>query len=487
MRNTYKFHPLYWVVTVFAALLFHHSSQAAERGLATLYSSLAAVETHGLSATYYQSKLQDNINNYGADSINHDAVDGFLTDLVADLRYGITSNQSIDPTSDKAMQINQLATELRRCTDYVACFQSIADRHHEYRPIQNQLANYKAIQHHGGWPTIKAGPTLKAGMQDARVKNLTKLLVMTGDYASTTPSGAYDDALVEAVKRFQARHGLSTDGAVGPATLKAMNIPVSTRITQLEMSLERLRQLPNMPQGHHIRVNIPSYRLHAYNGDTQMLNMDVIVGKVSRPTPLFDNHINTLVMNPTWTPTTKILNKDILPKVRNDPAYLTNGNYVVKDRYTGETLDPYAVDWQSASAADVRVVQKAGSRNALGKIKFLLPQNDAVYLHDTSSPSLFNKSYRALSAGCIRLSDPEALLSYVAQAQNQPEFNNVVDYYKSSKSRTMKVANPIPVKMTYFTAWINEAGEPTFYDDVYKKDARLELALAKHGSQYALR
>lgn len=486
MQSKHSFHPFYWVLTIFAALMFHHSAQANPTQLNKLYASLASLEFHGLSSDYYQGKLKDTVKTYGIKDIAHEQIDVFLGDLVADLRYGVTRNKPMDQASDQAIEVRQLVADLRHCMDMVACYQSIAARHAEYRPLQKKLAEYKVIEKQGGWPNIAAGKTLKPGMNDSRVMDVTRLLIMTGDYTYTAPTGSYDDMLVEAVKHFQQRHGLEVDGTIGPKTRATMNVPPRKRIDQIELSLERLRNLPNA-DGHHIRVNIPSYKLQAFEDDKQVLSMDVIVGKTSRPTPIFSNYINTLVVNPTWTPTARILRQDILPKVRNNPSYIANGNYVVTDRHTGQKLDPYSVDWKSTSVSDVRVVQRSGSRNALGKVKFLLPENDSVYLHDTSHRELFSKSYRALSSGCIRLSDPQALLSYVASAQSAPIFQKVDDYYQSSTRRNLKVDNPIHVQMTYFTAWVDESGNVNFYDDVYKKDARKELAMAKHSRAYAAR
>ncbi len=346
------------------------------------------------------------------------------------------------------------------------------------------------LEERGGWHAVPSGPALKTGDEHHRVALLRERLRLEGDYLGDTSPAAlsvYDEGLFAAVQQFQRRHGLEADGVVGPATIQQLNVPVANRISQLTLSLERLRKLPDAPDAEYVEVNIPSYRLFAYRGANRALQMDVIVGKRARPTPEFSNMITMVGLNPTWTPTQKILSRDLIPKFSRDPDYARRGGYRVKDRHTGQELLPWNVDWQSVSARDVQVVQRPGRNNALGKVKFLLPKNDSIYLHDTAKPSLFSKANRALSSGCIRLSDPEAFLDFIIESQPNERFAKLRDYYAGNQNKHVSLEQPIAVQTTYFTAWVNDEGQVEFYDDVYRKDDRLALAMEKTSRQFASR
>lgn len=460
-----------------------------------LHAALASLDAHGLRGGYYQQELQRMQDMYADEARLQQKQHELLREVVADLRFGLGRAGSSKAVAERAAYIDRQVALLASCTDMVACFQSIAARDRQYVPLQMMLAEYREIEQHGGWPIVSSGSKIERGASGIRVVEVASLLAETGDYAtktdvaSTPASGGaaitYDAALEDAVKRFQARHGLEADGVIGPKTLGAMNAPVSKRIEQIELSLDRLRQLPDSPAGQHIRVNIPSYSLQAFNQDAVVLEMDVIVGQVSRKTPLFNNAITSLVLNPTWTPTPRIIREDILPKARNNPGYLS-GSYVVTDSYTGERLDPYSVDWSSVSAGDVRIMQQSGAGNALGKVKFDMPSSDAIYLHDTSKPYLFKEAYRALSSGCVRVSEPDKLFGFITGAQGDAFAKKATGQYSSTAHTRLKLEKPVPVLATYFTAWVNNSGQIEFFDDVYSRDNSARLAWNKQERQQYL-
>lgn len=478
---------------------YHYRPAASPRhsmATAKLEEAMLSLDQHGLNGQYYHKKLTRALESEG------EALAEFLRNLVADLRFGATRSErdwaAQQPIVERELQ------KLVRCVDVARCLTAIAGRHPQYEPMQIMLAKLKEQAEQGGWPRIEAGKTLKLGMRDARVPALRELLTQTGDYHVLKPVRAamisnaeaapvaliddtYDAALQEAVMAFQARHGLKADGVVGPHTRQTLNVPIDERIAQLALSLERLRKLPEAESRHHVYVNIPSYKLTAYDGFSRALEMDVIVGQKSRRTPEFSNVITTVGLNPTWTPTQKILSKDLLPKFANDPNYAVRGGYTVRDRLTGVTLDPLMVDWSQATARDVQVVQRSGRSNALGKVKFLLPQNDSIYLHDTAKPQLFKQSMRALSSGCIRLSDPKGFLDFIINAQGDARFAKLRDYYAGSTNRHISLDQPVHVTTTYFTAWINDHGQLEFYDDIYRKDDALKLALNRQNQILAMR
>ncbi|GEM_PF-1737339 len=452
-----------------------------------LHQAFATMDSHGLRAEYYQAELArlQSIHSESKQFATHQAM--LVREAIADLRYGLGRNNSAKAKQERMAELDELTARLAQCKDIAGCLQQLAARDRQYIPLQMMLAEYREIEAQGGWPQVPAGAKLELGAQGERVQALRQFLTQTGDSSEDdSESILFDEILETAVKRFQSRHGLEADGIVGPKTLQSINTPISKRIEQIELSMDRLRQLPQA-QGPHIRVNIPSYRLQAFDGEALALEMEVIVGQVSRKTPLFDNAITSLVLNPTWTPTPRIIREDILPKVRNNPAYLSGG-YVVTNNYTGEQIDPTMIDWSMVEAGDVRIMQRSGAGNALGKIKFDMPSSDAIYLHDTSKPYLFKESYRALSSGCIRVSQPDKLLRYVASVQGEDFAQKATKQYQSTAHTSLKLAKPVPVKATYFTAWVNKHGQIEFYGDVYQRDASARLAWNKMSNrQYVSR
>lgn len=446
--------------------------------------AVESLDTHGLDAAPYLVAF-DHIEKFNAKEAAP-----FMYALSADLRYGVSRDGL--SAEQKEVLNGYVQTLLEKCEQPTSCLQKISARHEQYAPLQAKLKEYKAYTANNLWPSIAAGKTIKDGMRDARVVDIRSLLRLTGDLPAdvvvANPTDTlYDEVTQAAVRSFQARHGLEVDGSVGPATLAAMQISPNARAEQIALTLERLRKADDAQEGKHVLVNVPSYTLKAMDGAEVKLRMDVIVGKTARATPLFNNSINRVVINPTWTPTYKILSKDLMPKFRNNPAYAVNGGYKIYDRAGGYQVDPMNVDWESTSASDLRVVQSAGTKNALGKVKFLLPDNDSVYLHDTSHRELFVKAERALSSGCVRLSDPKAMMEYVLAAQGGDVLENAQKAWDGTSQSHINLSTPIPVNVTYYTAAVNAEGKVEFYNDVYKKNDALELAMSKHNPQYAMR
>lgn len=449
--------------------------------------ALRSLGAHGLYAPAYLERLRNIDANSGA------AINRYLREVVADLRFGATRRDAL--TADQQMTLDNHLQALKGCSDAKMCFQDIAARHPQYEALQVSLDMYQSMEKNANLPMIAPGKILKGGESDERLPQIRRYLMLTGDLIERDHAAnhddmegrVYDEAIRSAVMAFQRRHGLKQDGALGPNTRRAMNKPLADRIEQIKLSLERLRKLPEPDARHYVQVNIPNYTLTAYDGEAKALEMPVIVGMRSRQTPEFFNHINTIGLNPTWTPPKSILRRDLLPKFRNDPEYAIRGGYRIKDRYTGESLDPQMVDWHRVSASDVMVVQRSGQGNALGKVKFLLPNNHSIYLHDTAKPYLFKKEMRALSSGCIRLSEPQKFLDYVIKAQENPRFEKLHDYYQSSARKHVSLDRQVPVITTYFTAWVNPQGQVEFYNDVYRKDNKLQLALERETRQLAQR
>jgi len=285
-----------------------------------------------------------------------------------------------------------------------------------YRELRHALHTYHAIETRGGWKAISEEGTLELGSSGASVKQLRERLSITGDLpAPTTTNSAgdlFDEQLHEAVVRFQARHGLENDGRVGKQTLEALNVPVEERIRQIEANMERWRWLPELP-ANYIVVNMAGYDLEVIQGRQRVMAMRVIVGRNYRQTPVFTSEVTTLVLNPSWYVPPTIIRDDILPKLRRDPRRLKKLHLQLLDN--GRQLDPAQIDWHSVDGErfPYTLRQEPGPNNPLGRMKFLIPDSDGIYLHDTPDHHLFDKANRALSSGCIRLEHPVELALYL--------------------------------------------------------------------------
>jgi murein L,D-transpeptidase YcbB/YkuD len=346
-----------------------------------------------------------------------------------------------------------------------------------YRNLKGALAEYRALAAAGGWPSVPAGSTLAPGMSDARVPALRARLAATGDLDSVETAAAddvYDGATVEGVRRFQARHGLEQDGAVGPATLAALNVPVEARIEQMRVNLERARWVLGDLGDDFLVVNVAGFRLYVVRRNEIVWTTRVQVGQPYRRTPIFVATLSYLVFNPTWTVPPTILRRDILPAVRNDVGYLASRNIDVIDD-SGMVVDAMTVDW-SGSTFPYRFVQRPGPNNALGRVKFMFPNEHFVYLHDTPSRDLFDRESRAFSSGCIRVEDPLELARLVLRRGWDEQ--RIDDVVAAGRTETVTLDDPISVLLLYWTAEADVAGRVFFNADVYARDAEVSSALA---------
>jgi murein L,D-transpeptidase YcbB/YkuD len=351
-----------------------------------------------------------------------------------------------------------------------------------YLALRSALARYRKLATAGGWGTIPLGPALRPGMSDSRVPAIRARLAVTDGANTKAPSSeqkVYDKALVEAVKRFQVRNGAAVDGIIGSGTIVAMNVPVQDRINSIIMAMERLRWMPENLGRQYLVVNIAGFELRRVNAGVVEEQMAVVVGKPYHRTPVFSDRIRYLEFNPYWNVPPSILINEELPKLRRNPAGLAARGFelVQGDR----VIDPRSVDWSRYGSGRVPFTlrQKPGARNALGRVKFMFPNPHNVYLHDTPSRSLFSRNMRAFSHGCIRLARPLELADQVLRVGGVPGWDKRrIDSVVASDKRTVvNLKEPLPVHITYMTAWVDN-GVANFRQDIYGHDTKLLAALS---------
>ncbi len=372
--------------------------------------------------------------------------------------------------------------------DLASAYDGLLPAYPGYRRLRRALAGLSRVAAAGGWGVVAAGEPLSPGEEDERVTALRRRLALSGDLeAAGAPAPAaaddtlYDSELEAAVRSFQARHGLTADGVVGKRTLEALDVPVERRIDQLIVNLERWRWLPQDLGERHVLVNIAAFELQAVDGGRVALSSRVIVGKRYTKTPVFSGRMTYLVLNPYWYVPGSIARNEILRDVQKDPGYLAREQLDVLDG-TGpdaRVLDPAAIDWSSLAPRDLPYVfrQRPGKVNSLGRIKLMFPNPYNVYLHDTPSRGLFEREVRAFSHGCIRVERPLALAAFVLQAGPRWTEETLAAVIDSGVQQTIVLADPVPVHVLYWTAWVDENGTLQLRDDVYDRDPVVLRAL----------
>jgi len=349
-----------------------------------------------------------------------------------------------------------------------------------YRRLKAELARQRKLAAGAEPAPIPAGATLRPGATDARVAALRARLAASGDLAQGEPATptSFDPALEAALKAFQQRHGLEPDAAVGPATLAALNQTASDRIRKLRVNLERGRWLLHDLDPTFVVVNVAGYEVYFVRNHELVFSARAQVGKPYRATPIFRATMTYLVFNPTWTVPPSILANDILPAQRRDRSTLARKGLEVID-HSGRPVPASSIDWANATPRNFRYLlrQPPGPQNALGRVKFMFPNEHAVYLHDTPSKSLFAKSERAFSSGCIRIENPLELATLLLEGQegwNRAEIDRVVE---KGVTRSVTLAQPVPVLLTYWTAWVDRSGTLQLRADVYGRDATVAAGL----------
>ncbi|MEJ7807577.1 MAG: L,D-transpeptidase family protein [Telluria sp.] len=414
-----------------------------------------------------------------------------MLQYMADLRVGRVRSEYHSATPDPRLTafdpVEQLRTAVEQNT-LAAAVAKAEPRIALYKYMKTTLAHYRELAKAPpvSLPAIAKGAKVETGAAYAAAPALRAFLLRVGDEPGAAPAtdDKYTAPLAAAVKRFQARHGLLDDGILGRETVATINTPLSQRVRQLELTLERLRWLPDFSNGPIIAVNLPAFRLWAINnGDTdgpEPLEMRVIVGTaVKTQTPLFIGSMRYLEFNPYWNVPKSIEKGELIPKIAKDGAYLVKNDMelVALSGGAAPTQHVNGATMADLRAGKYRIRQRPGPGNALGAVKFAMPNPDNIYLHSTSARELFKRTRRDLSHGCIRVEKPQELAEFVLAAKPEWTPEQIAAAMEPGPAKTVSLKTPIPVVLFYATAVSGRDGHAIFSPDVYKLDPALEKML----------
>lgn len=376
---------------------------------------------------------------------------GFLSRDLKELNWFIPRGKK-DPT--------RLLDSLANGSSDLSAYEPI---HPQYQLLKERIQRYHELANEP-WPALalpEGRKKLEPGDSAEVLGVVRHRLHLIGDLDEDGSGQRFDSTLVEAVKRFQIRHGLHPDAVLGKGFFNAINVSMSERLRTMLVNMERLRWVPEKQSPDLLLVNIPEFRLHIYEHDTIAWSMDVVVGTSATRTVIFSDSLSQIVFSPTWTVPMSITRGEILPAMRKDPNYLKKKNMEI---IGGSETNPI-------------VRQRPGAGNALGRVKFLFPNSYSIYFHDTPSKSFFARENRAFSHGCIRLSKPQEFAEYLLRNDTTWTSDTIKKAMFSGKETYVKLKEKRPVSISYFTAWVDRQGRLNFRDDVYGHDARLASEL----------
>ncbi|RWH79194.1 MAG: murein L,D-transpeptidase [Mesorhizobium sp.] len=342
---------------------------------------------------------------------------------------------------------------------------------------EQAIAQYQNIVAQGGWEPVPDTKKLQLGVIDPDVVPLRRRLMISGDLAQSAGlSEAFDSYVDAAVKRFQARHGLPSDGTLGQYSYAAMNVSAQVRLGQLQTNLQRLNERAGTLGNRYVLVDIPGAQIEAVENDRVVLRHTAVVGKIDRQTPIVDSKINEIIVNPYWNAPVSIVRKDIIPLMRKDPNYLKDSN-IRLFAPDGSEVDPLTVDWSTDDAEKYRFRQDPGAGNAMASVKINFPSPDGVYMHDTPQQSLFGKMMRFDSSGCVRVQNVRDLVTWILRDTPGWSRQHFEAAIKSGENIPVQVTNPVPVFFLYISAWSTGPGVVQFRDDIYGLDGANELQI----------
>ncbi|MGR8929319.1 MAG: L,D-transpeptidase family protein [Gammaproteobacteria bacterium] len=476
-----------------------------ENNIHTAISLLINADRDGLNPEDYDAPtLQQHIRL--ASSLSENAFDELakldtalsisLLRLVNDLHQGRVSPQQLDyPREFGNKETLDTATLIKTAIEQQALSQLpdlAAPKLKQYQRLKQALATYRQAPKELNFQPLVFEKSLRPGDHHPQIQQLRARLIATGALSpSAIPfesdtDDVYAEQLQEGVKAFQRQNGLTPDGIIGKETATLLNQTTEQKIHRIELAMERLRWLPNSISGPMILVNIPAFQLWAFKAidDPDMLTMKVIVGKARRnQTPMLYEEMKYLEFMPYWNIPRSIMNKEILPKLYDDIGYLQNEDIELVQLYSDQE-GSWDTLFDDIRQGRVRARQRPGNKNPLGKVKFVFPNKEDVYLHDTSSPKLFSRSQRDLSHGCVRVADAGKLAEFVLGIQPEPHWDEtrIQEAMSGDKTRRVNLKKPIPVLFFYTTSYVDQNDQVHFYRDIYGQDKILEQALERKES-----
>jgi murein L,D-transpeptidase YcbB/YkuD len=420
------------------------------------------------------------------------AMTAAMLSLLSDARYGRVRPQDVEPHYVARSKPPAFVGGLREAAagERIAELIDAAEPSFaQYSRLKRLLGRYRAL---ASMPPIALpapgarGGKVEPGERYEGAAALREALVRLNDLPADTPDPGdlYSHALASGVVRFQRRHGLAPDGVLGERTLAALRVPAAARVRQIELSLERLRWLPDLAPGPLVAINIPSFRLWAFDdasaAQAPALSMPVIVGKAMRgETPVFIGDMNRVEFSPYWNAPAAIARDELAPQLARDPSMLAREDMEIVTRSGAISTSADEAAIAALRAGEVRIRQRPGPKNALGGVKFVLPNSMNIYLHGTPARQLFERTRRDFSHGCIRVGDPPALARFALRGQSEWTAEAIDAAMAAGKTRAVKLSAPVPVVVFYTTAIADAEGGALFLPDVYGHDERLARALAK--------
>jgi len=481
-------------------LLWVNQGSYDNQNITAVLQLFANAKNSGLNNNHYNSTLLNSQWQQIKDRSDISPNDLFMLDtaisinllhLLSDLKFGRVDPSSLEfdfkVKKDLSLFIPLILDSIQQNT-----IGSLANKVEPAFPIYKQLKKvlllYRNKQTQPTFNKIKYISKIQAGDHSPQIIDIRQRLKLLGqpDSNDFQESYLYDEALVKSIKDFQFHHGLEVDGIIGKNTIKALNTPMSLRIQKIEFALERFRWLPEIQAGPQVIVNIPAFHLWAYDtsrtNNTGMVSMKVIVGKsIKRKSPVFTAKMYYIEFSPYWNIPKSITFEEIIPKLQENALYLQQQNL---ELVTGFHNNEQAISYTDESIkqledGELKLRQRPGGKNALGKVKFIFPNNYNVYLHDTPSPYLFKKSKRDLSHGCIRVEKPTELADFLLQSKVNWNTSHTQKAMTLKSPKQVRLSKAVPVIIFYSTA-LAMGEEVFFYNDIYGYDAKLKKALMNH-------
>ncbi len=477
----------------------------AEKNITDALDLLATATVHGLKPKNYDTetlrqKLQPALklkpDSYKELALYDTALSISLLRFLHDLHYGRVNPQGINFNlklrEKKLIDLPLLIKNSLAQNNLAQLPLSLEPQFKQYQKLKQALANYRQLAAIAVPFKLDVKETLHPGESHPQIAELRRFLTTVGDLPDdksvigAEQSSLYTDAIVTGVKAFQKRHGLTADGNIGKGSVAAINVPLSYRVTQLELAMERLRWLPELNVGASIIVNIPAFQLWAFDSidqpDANIVNMRVVVGNALKTqTPVLMAEMHFIDFMPYWNVPYSIIKNEILPKLIQNSNYLDKENMEMVSVFRdGEK--PAALNLETMNLlkeGKLRIRQRPGGKNALGRVKFIFPNKDDVYLHDTPANALFSKSRRDFSHGCVRVANPQKLAEFALKNQDNWNAETIQLAMNTPKMQRVILKKPIPVLFFYTTAFFDQYDNLEFYPDIYGHDAVLLGALSK--------